>query len=50
MLLQLFLAPGVAKQDRMNFYCQIKKKKNKTRKGKHIQINMRSKLLHRRLS
>lgn len=49
MLLQLFLAPGVAKQDRINFYCQIKKK-NKTRKGKHIQINMRSKLLHRRLS
>lgn len=33
MLLQLFLAPGIAKQDRMNFYCQIKKKK-KTRQGK----------------
>lgn len=32
MLLQLFLAPGIAKQDRMNFYCQIKKKK--TRQGK----------------
>lgn len=34
MLLQLFLAPGVAKQDRMNFYCQIKKKKKQDKERK----------------
>lgn len=35
MLLQLFLAPGVAKQDRMNFYCQIKKKKQDKERKAH---------------